>query len=288
MRGFRAKIAILTGLVALVGQLAAQTSASGAPPRPSARPAHRRAKPSPKPSPVQEPDPPPRPLTPEEMPPTPPQVSYNNGLLSIVASNSTLADILRAVTARTGAAVDAAPNLLNARIAARIGPGTPRQVLSDLLRGPQLDYILVGAEGDPDGVRSIILTPSTTAPAGAQATAAVMARPTRGPAPPQEEMDEEVPPEEIAEPEPPGPQGQPGRQAPPFAAGPQGPGQVGPGQFGPQGPGQFGPQAVEPPPGEGGPQQPGQPQIKTPEQLLEELRKLQQGNPSTQPNRPER
>jgi hypothetical protein len=281
MRGNRVRIAIAAGFLGLIaGYCRAQTVAPAGPQPPAVHPAHRHGKATPKPSPVPAPDPPPRPLTPEEMPPTPPQVNYNNGLLSIVASNSTLADILRAVTMRTGATVDAPSNLLSARIAARIGPGTPREVLTDLLRGPQLDYILVGAENDPNGIRSIILTAATNA-AGPNSPAVSMVRPGgRGPAPPQEEVEEEVAPEETAEPEPPPPQAQPPQRAgPPFA-------------IPPQGPGQFGPQAVEPPPSEAGPQQPGggpqQPQVKTPEQLLEQLRKLQQGNPDNQPNRPDR
>lgn len=204
--------------------------------------------------------PPPAPLTPEQMPPVPPQVTYRNGLLTIIATNSTLADILRAVSVNTGANVDAPAQLTGERVAARIGPGTPREVLSDLLRGPRFDYILVGSDGDPNGVRNIILTPNQSSPR----TSAAMAQfqPQGRPVPPaQEDVDEEVADEQPAQPQPAPPQ--PAQQPPgqrPFGQRPQPPDQIG---------GQPGA------PGEGGQPQ----QVKTPEQLLEELRRLQQQNP---------
>jgi hypothetical protein len=94
-------------------------------------------------------------FTPEQMPPLPPQVTYQSGLLSIVADNSTLSDILHAVAVQTGATIDVPPN--STRVAARLGPGTPQKVMADLLSG--LDYIVVGASNDPDGIRSIIVPP---------------------------------------------------------------------------------------------------------------------------------
>src|ERR1700693_5969604 len=52
------------------------------------------------------PAPPPPPPTLEQMPAVPPKVRFINGLLTIVAENSTLNDVLRAVRAQTGAAVE--------------------------------------------------------------------------------------------------------------------------------------------------------------------------------------
>jgi len=228
-----------------------------------------------KPSPVAAPEvlPPPAPLTPEQMPPVPPQVTYQNGLLTIVASNSTLSDILHSVSMRTGATVDAPPHLMGERVAARIGPGTPRAVLSDLLTGPRFDYILVGSDGDPNGVRSIILTPNQSSPSAGVAMAQRQP-PVRPVTAPQEEMETE---EDVGEDQP-FPLGSENPQpAPPTR-------QFPPGQrsFMPQlPPDQFGGQPVTSP--EGVNQQ--QPQIKTPEQLLEQLRRMQQqGNPN-QPQR---
>jgi len=181
-------------------------------------------------------------LVPEQMPPLPPQVTYGNGLLTIVASNSTLSDILQAVAARTGATLDAPASLTAQRVAARLGPGPPRDVVADLLAG--LDYIVVGASNDPDAIGNIIVSPSSSS-ALTPAPASMPAARTPAPPPPQEEAEEAPGPE-------PSPQ----------------------------------PAAQEPQPaGETGPQSP--PPAKTPEQLLEELRKLQeqQSQPPKEPQR---
>ncbi len=204
------------------------------------------------------------PLTPEQMAPTAPQVTYSNGLLTIVANNSTLSDVLRAVAARTGASLDAPPQLTSERVAARIGPASPREVLSDLLTGPRFDYILVGSDADPNGVRNIILTPNqSSASAG---TSVAMAQPAPQPAPAADQEDDDDDQASTAAPESPPPgrmQPSPGRRQ--FVQ-PQPPDQVAQPTGG----------------GEGGaPQQ----QVKTPEQLLEQLRKMQQQPPpSQQPN----
>jgi hypothetical protein len=175
--------------------------------------------------------PPPAPLVPEQMSPVPPQVTYRNGLLTIEATNSTLSDILHSVAVRTGATVEAPADLIGQRVAVRIGPAPPREVMADLLSG--LDYIVVGASNDPGAIRNIILHSSSSL------------GPSAGPiSPPAPQTQVPTPPSEQsaapAEPEP----------APQPAA-----------------------QESKPSSGEGG--QP-MPLAKTPEELLEELRKLQE------------
>src|SRR5262249_11474592 len=108
---------------------------------------------------------PPPPPTPENMPAQAPQVNYAAGMLTIVAQNSTLGDILNAVKSRTGATVDA-PGPLSERVATRLGPAPPRQVLADLLKGSHFDYVLLGSDSDPMAVRSIILTRSSGGSSG--------------------------------------------------------------------------------------------------------------------------
>jgi hypothetical protein len=233
-------------------------SASAAPPARTAVRAlgRKHAAPKPSPAPATATQPPPVPLTPEQMPPVPPQVTYRNGLLTIVATNSTLDDILHAVSGRTGATVDAPAYLTGERVAARIGPGTPREVLSDLLRGPRFDYILLGSDEDPNAVRSIILTPNQSSPSAAMVQLQPRARPVT---PPQEETEEEVVEDQQPQPEP--AQRQSPRQRP----------------FMPQQPpDQMG--------GQPGASPEGQQQVKTPEQLLQELRRLQ----DQQQNEPQR
>ena len=87
-------------LLAVSASLSAQTK----PPKKKAK-----AKPSPatQPAPVAtQPAPPPTPLTLAQKPAVAPKVQYQNGELTIVAENSTLGDILRAVHQQTGAVVD--------------------------------------------------------------------------------------------------------------------------------------------------------------------------------------
>ncbi len=214
-----------------------------------------------KPAPVPTPQPPPPPLTPGQKAPTPPQVSYSNGLLTVVADNSTLGDILRAVQAKTGASIDFPVGQASDRVIAKLGPAPAPSILTTLLNGSRFDYILVGTPGRPDLLTKAILT--ARAP-GATETAAAkppQPKPAAAPPPPEEEEapEETEPPEEVQQP-PPQVQPQPGQ--------PQ-PGQVQPGQ-----PQPFG-QPIQP----GQPMQPGQPQgqqPKTPEQLLQELQQLQQ------------
>jgi len=93
----------------------------------------------------------------EQVPAVPPQVSYQAGQLSIVAHNSTLADVLRAVRKETGAEVDF-PAGANDRIVTDIGPGPARDVLAKLLNGSHFNYVMLGSPSDPTMVQRIVLT----------------------------------------------------------------------------------------------------------------------------------
>ena len=110
------------------------------------------------------PEPPPQPLTPlvpltlEQMPATPPEVSYRDGVLTIAAENSTLGDILRAVRTQTHAAVDV-PSNATERVVSRFGPGPAREVLAELLNGSHFNYVLMGSAANPNSLERVILTP---------------------------------------------------------------------------------------------------------------------------------
>jgi hypothetical protein len=189
--------------------------------------------------------PPPPPPTPEQMPPNPPQVGYAGGQLSIVADNSTLADVLNAVRARTGAKLDMPPNASGVRVAVHIGPGEPRDVLAQLLAGSRFDYVLLGSATDPGAVTDIVLTPREGGTAMANA----------GPPPPS------GPPGGVQAAYPP-PTTPPGEDAD---------------ESEPEPPAEPIPQTVTPPQGTGAaPNQPQSNQPKTPQQLLEELQRMQQ------------
>ena len=151
----------------------------------------------------------PRPPVPQELPPVAPTVTYRGGQLTISAQNSTLQDILTAVHKATGAVIDSPASAAGERVATRLGPGPPRDVLAALLNGSRFDYILLSSPQNPGGVRRLILSPRSegrTAAAGAadsppgamSPAAAAFPGPTRG-LRPDTSVDENAP-EETVEP----------------------------------------------------------------------------------------
>jgi hypothetical protein len=140
-------------------QSSAQQPAAQQAPAPPSTPRKRPVKAAKKtvPDPPPAPTPPPPPPTLEQMPALPPQVRYSRGQLSIVAENSTLADILRAVRAQTGAVVEVPTNATE-RVVAHLGPGPARDILAALLNGTHFNYVMLGSPGHPDSVERLILT----------------------------------------------------------------------------------------------------------------------------------
>ncbi len=173
-------------------------------------------------------------------PANPPSISYTNGQLSIVANNSSLADIVSGIERATGVRVEGTrPD--SERVFGQFGPGSPRDVLNSLFDGSRYDFILVGSLENPADVRTIILSPHGTAPAAGVNTA------NNQPYRPPENNEEQ----EESEP------------APVYRGGEGQPVQTVPSE-----------QVVPPQAPQAGQQQP--PQVKTPEQLLQELQRLRQ------------
>jgi len=87
--------------------------------------------------------------------PVPPQVSYQNAQLTIIAANSTLGDILRAVRKQTGAEIEipAAPE----RVVTHLGPGSARDVIAELLNGSRFNYVLLGSPADSAVLTRVVL-----------------------------------------------------------------------------------------------------------------------------------
>lgn len=101
----------------------------------------------------------------DQIPAAPAKVSFQGGLLTISAENSTLGEILRDVRRLTGAEIEIPQGTAaNERVVATLGPGAPRDVLAGLLNGSSFDYVMLGSSTDPTAVSSVILTnksPST-------------------------------------------------------------------------------------------------------------------------------
>jgi hypothetical protein len=101
----------------------------------------------------------------DQIPATPAKVSYQDGLLTISAQNSTLGEILRDVRKLTGASIEIPQSSgASERVVTHLGPGVPRDVLAGLLNGSTFNYVMLGSSSDPTAVSSVILTPKTSSP----------------------------------------------------------------------------------------------------------------------------
>lgn len=207
------------------------------------------------------PPPPPPPLTPEQQAPIPPQVSYLNGQLTIQSTNATLSAILTAIRQQTGAQIDLPSGAGSERVATRIGPGSPRDVLTSLLAGSAFDYVILGNPDSPGSIQRVILTQRS---GGAGMTNMAAQQPVASQPAADENSDEDNTEPDTAIEEQPAPVETP--QPNPAVAGQPQPGMQQPQQMPTPG-------TATPPPDQQGQQ--GN-QIKTPEQLYQELQRLQQ------------
>jgi hypothetical protein len=95
-------------------------------------------------------------VTLEQQPPSEPTVVFENGLLTLTVTNSTLHDVLQAIQDKTGAEIDI-PSQVEERVAARMGPGLPREVVESLLTGSKFNYVLVGSNANPKALTKVLL-----------------------------------------------------------------------------------------------------------------------------------
>jgi hypothetical protein len=93
-------------------------------------------------------------VAPVEKPP--PDIRYDRGLLTIVASNSSLAEILNGVRSQMGAAVEFPATAANERATVKLGPAPPASVLTSLLHGAPFDYVIVGS-GQGSGIHLLLI-----------------------------------------------------------------------------------------------------------------------------------
>jgi hypothetical protein len=132
---------------------------------------------------------PPVPATLMNSTPVKPNVTMEGGLLTIDAPNSTLSDVLSGVRRATGATIEGASP--NERVAVRLGPGNPREVIAALLYGTPYDYVILGSQDRQDAVTRILLTQSSNADASSlQSTQNASA-----PQPPAQESVDDNPPD---------------------------------------------------------------------------------------------
>lgn len=92
-----------------------------------------------------------------QTPSSPPQVTCKGNQLSIAAKGSTLASILNAVHACTGAKIDVPESAGMSRFFDTLGPGPVREVLTTLLDATDFNYVIGSSDSDPDKVETILL-----------------------------------------------------------------------------------------------------------------------------------
>jgi hypothetical protein len=98
---------------------------------------------------------PPVPATLMNSPTVKPSVTLLDGQLTIDAPNSSLSDVLSSIRRVTGATLEGPTP--GERIAIKLGPGSPEQVLNALLQGTAYDYVIVGTPGAPQQITHILL-----------------------------------------------------------------------------------------------------------------------------------
>jgi hypothetical protein len=206
---FMALLAVCAAAFLAVGVLG--TAQNNPASSPSTPPVHKHVHPHKKPAaavPAPQPPPPPAPVLPPPPdwptndPPSAATVVYDSRGLFIVASNSSLAQILKDVSTDTGAKVEglgADPRMTDQRIFGTYGPGPARDVLSQLLDGSGYNILMVGDRGQGTPRRIVL---SAQGGSAAQNTA------NNAPTPPSNEdtdADQPAPEPEVEQPPPPPP-----------------------------------------------------------------------------------
>ncbi len=92
-------------------------------------------------------------------PRTPLEVTFRNGLLSIVANKATLSEVLYAVQQRTGADISIPAGAEQEHVVAELGPGLAPEVLARLLNGSNFNFLILSAPDNPGHVDRVILSP---------------------------------------------------------------------------------------------------------------------------------
>ena len=101
--------------------------------------------------------PPPQPAAEQQLV-APPQVTYEDGRLTIIAENSLLSEVMKALHATLGADIDLPAGVADQHIWVHLGPGPARRVVRDLLDGTEFNYVIQASENNADGILSVLLT----------------------------------------------------------------------------------------------------------------------------------
>ena len=86
------------------------------------------------------------------------RVTYRNGQLTIDVRNAPLADVLKSVAEKTGATIEIPPGTGLEHIVEHAGPGSPNDVLAQLLNGSHFNFIFVNSQQNPQELAQVLLS----------------------------------------------------------------------------------------------------------------------------------
>ena len=85
-------------------------------------------------------------------------VQFAKGQLSIHAGNASLSEVLYQIQKKTGAEIAIPAGTEQEPVAGDFGPASPNEVLTELLNGSQLNFVVIGSDVDPNVLHSLILS----------------------------------------------------------------------------------------------------------------------------------
>jgi hypothetical protein len=94
-------------------------------------------------------------------PPKKVEINVQDGRLTLTSNRASLAEVLSELQRQTGASIVVPPGADQEVVAVSLGPASPREVISQLLNGSRYNFIIVGANNDPNKVERLLLTPKS-------------------------------------------------------------------------------------------------------------------------------
>jgi hypothetical protein len=90
------------------------------------------------------------------------EIEIRDGLLRVIAERVSLRDVLKAISATTGAEVQFPRGALDEQVFVHLGLSTPQEVVRELLKGSHFNYLILSSNSDPGGITRLILSKAPT------------------------------------------------------------------------------------------------------------------------------
>ena len=127
-------------------------------------------------------------------------IFFQDGLLSLTSNKGSLADVLTEIGLATGADMSIPAGAEQEKVAASLGPGSPRDVVAQLLNGSRYNFIIMGSDADANKVARVIITVKSAGDVGIPILPAPPAPPGADGAPPARDVAAAAPPSNMPPP----------------------------------------------------------------------------------------